>query len=656
MSADQEQLTRLWRAFGAGLAPDPDYAVSQWADTHRMLAAETSAEPGRWRTSRTPYLRGIMDALGPQEPAQTVVVMAASQLGKSEAGNNWIGYVIDIAPGPMLMVQPTVEDAENYSKQRIAPMLAASPRLRERVPEARSRDSGNTLLTKEYAGGFLRIVGSNAPSKLASTPIRYVFLDEVDRFPADAGGEGDPVALAKQRTATFANRKILLTSTPTIEGFSRIEAAYLETDRRRYWVPCPHCDQRQVLRFRPDQSSAGGLMWPPGRPDLAAYQCEHCGAQIEHHHKTWMLERGEWRPDCESRTGAIGYWISAMYSPEGWTSWSDLAMEFVSCGKDPERLKTFVNTKLAETWKAGDGAAVKAAGLAARAERYDAEVPDGVVTLTAGVDVQDDRLEVEVVGWGAGEESWSIAWHLIAGDPSGPAVWRELDQLLLRKWERRDGSTSRIAATCIDTGGHHTQQVYHYCRGKESRRVWAVKGSDRAGQLWPKRPSYRKHASAVLYILAVNAAKESIYSRLRVDPPGAGALHFPQTHPPEYYEQLTAERIEVTRWRGREIRKWIKPSGRRNEALDCRVYAYAALHGLLASGLRLPAWSATEQPSAAAGDVTATASTSALAAASTPIDQRPSAAHTVQMPRPAPAPPPPAARRRKPSMFAELRR
>lgn len=586
---------RLWATFAAGLRPDPVQTVSEWADAHRILAA-TNAAPGRWHTSRTPYLREIMDRLSIGDTVQTVVVMAGAQIGKSEAGNNWIGSIMDATPGPVLMVQPTVEDAEAFSKQRIAPMITSCPRLRDKVGEARSRDSGNTLLLKEFPGGFLKIVGSNAPSKLASTPIRFVFLDEIDRFPADSGGEGDPVQLAKQRTATFANRKLLLTSTPTIEGFSRIEAAYLETDRRVYEVPCPRCGVFQVLHFSPTDGHSGGVCWDAGQPGRAWYRCDDCGGRIENHEKTSMLAAGRWEPTAVSQTGGTGYHLSSLYSPHGWSSWGDLACEFLAAGKDPDRLKVFVNTRLAETWKAGDGAQVKADGLARRAERYLAAVPAGVEIITAGVDVQDDRLEVEVVGWGAGEESWSLAWHTLPGDPSRPQVWADLDDYLRREWLDRDLGRHRIRAVAVDSG-YLTQQVYAFCRGKEARRVWAVKGQDGPRPIWPRQPTRGKRI-VPLYPVGVDTAKDSIFARLRVDPPGAGALHFPDTHPAGYFEQLTAERRQVTLHKGREIRKWLKPPGRRNEALDCRVYAYAALIGLAALGVKLSKWSA---PQAAQG-------------------------------------------------------
>lgn len=586
-SADDAGMLRLWAALVRGLRPDPPLSVSAWADAHRVLDPSTSAEPGPWRTSRTPYLREPMDALGADDPCQVVVIKAGSQVGKSEAGLNWLGWIAANSPGPTLMVQPTVEDGENFSKTRVAPMIEASPSLRERIATSARRDSGNTVMHKDFAGGFLKIVGANAPSKLASTPIRRLFLDEVDRFPADAGGEGDPVQLAYQRTSTFSNRKILLTSTPTTEGVSRIEAAWLESDQRQYLVACPHCDERQRLQWTPTPDHPGGLVWTRGMPETAAYQCAACGVLIDESAKPAMLAGGIWTPTAPSDGRTRGYMLSSLYSPLGWVSWADLVREWEAATGDPERLKVFVNSRLAEVWKLGESSSIETGTLRARSERYTAPVPAGVQILTAGVDVQDDRIEVEVVGWGAGEESWSIAWLVLPGDPSGAQVWADLDAALRKPWPTSTGEALAIAAACIDTGGHNTMAVYAFCRGKEGRRIWPVKGRGGAVPAWPRRPTRSNRGRVALYIVGVDAVKEQVYGRLRISAQGPGYMHFPDRYPRAYYEQLTAERMQTTRWRGRVKRTWILPPGKRNEVLDCRVYATAALHGLSALGLRL---------------------------------------------------------------------
>ncbi|WP_085440242.1 phage terminase large subunit family protein [Magnetofaba australis] len=568
-------------AFFQGLRPDPRLTVSQWADANRRLSSVASSEPGPWRTARTPYLREIMDCLSPGSPAERVVVMFGSQLGKTEAGLNWVGYVIHHAPGPMLMVQPTVEMAKRYSKQRVGPLIESSPAIRERVKPARSRDSGNTVLSKEFPGGILLMTGANSAVGLSSAPIRYLFMDEVDRFPGDADGEGDPVALAIQRTANFSNRKVLLTSTPTIKGFSRIEAAYAESDQRRFWVPCPECGEFQILEW-------AQVRWPQGEREKAFYLCPHCGAEIADYQKGAMLENGQWRASAEGDGRTAGFHLSSLYSPHGWTGWGDIAVEHGQVHKDPPRLKVWVNTKLGETWEE-DADRIDGEGLLARREDWGALLPLEVAVLTAGVDVQDDRLEVEIVGWGRDEESWSIDYKVLWGDPASPAVWQDLDNLLLHRWPHsRQVPDMAIRAVALDTGGHHTLKAYAFCRARQGRRVWAIKGRGGMGvPIWPRRPSRSNKGKVPLFIVGVDACKEAIISRLRLTEPGPGFLHFPMDRDAEWFSQLTAESVVTRYHKGRPIREWKKKDADRNEALDCRVYAMAALQGLVSMGLRL---------------------------------------------------------------------
>lgn len=570
----------LWAAFRHGLRPDALISVSDWADAHRYLDPATCPEPGRWRTSRTPYLREIMDALGNDDPCERVVFIAGAQVGKSECVLNWIAWCVDSSPCPFLMVQPTVGSAEDFSKGRIAPMVSSTPRLSAAIADPRSRDAGNTTLYKEFPGGFLKIVGANAPIGLASTPIRRLALDEVDRFAADAGGEGDPVALAIQRTANFSNRKILLTSTPTVENESRITKAWLESDQRRYWVPCPDCEEFQTLEW-------SGVKWEKNAPATARYQCAHCGVLLDNHQKNQMLPRGEWRAGALGDGRTVGYHLSGLYSPHGWRSWENLACEFVEAAGDPARLKVFVNTKLGEVWKLTDEDGIERHGLAARAEPYTAP-PAAVEILTAGVDIQDDRIEVEIIGWGAGCESWGIAWHSIQGDPSAPLVWATLDEYLRRKWHTADGRDLAITAAAVDTGGHHTAAAYAFCKGKEARCIWPIKGRGGPGiPIWPRRASRNNKGKVALYILGVDAAKTDVYARLRMTVAGPGYMHTPTSYPPEWYTQVVAERKKTVYHKGFARIAWTKPDHARNEALDCRVYGYAALLGWLSRGNKL---------------------------------------------------------------------
>ncbi|MBF0127389.1 MAG: phage terminase large subunit family protein, partial [Magnetococcales bacterium] len=538
-------------------------------------------EPGAWRTARTPYLREVMDCLSPSSPVERVVFMSGSQLGKTESGLNWLGYTIHQSPGPILMVQPTVEMAKTYSKQRLAPLVEASPVLRDLVREPRARDSGNTVFAKEFPGGILRITGANSSVGLSSMPVRFLFLDEVDRYPGDVDGEGDPVALASQRTVTFANRKVLIVSTPTIKGFSRIEGTFAESDQRRYWVPCPSCQQEQVLEWKQ-------VRWAEGQRENAYYVCVHCEAIIPEYRKGWMLEHGRWVAESQGDGNTAGFHLSSLYSPLGWVSWGQIAMEHGQVYRDPPRLKVWVNTKLGETWQeSAEG--LDGDGLMERREAFGDMLPSGIVLLTAGIDVHPDRLEMEIVGWCRNEESWSVGYHILWGDPSASEVWEELDSLLMRPIPHsRQLPDLVIRAAAIDTGGANTMSAYAFCRSRIARRVWGIKGRGGMGvPIWPQRASLRNKGRIPLFIVGVDAAKEMIYARLRIRDAGPGYCHFPLDRDAEWFHQLTSETITTRYLKGRPIREWKKRDVDRNEALDCRVYALAALHGLMIMGLQL---------------------------------------------------------------------
>ena len=577
-------------------APDPDQTVSAWADAHRWLDSKSAAEPGRWRTERTPYLRAIMDDLSPSSPVEKVVMMKGTQLGGTEAGNNWLGFVIDRAPGPMMCVSPTVELAKRVSRQRIEPLIEGSPALRHKVAPARSRDSGNTVLLKEFPGGVLILTGANSAVGLRSMPVRYLFLDEVDAYPGDLDGEGDPVQLAIKRTDTFARRKILMVSTPTITGLSRIEAEFQRTDQRRFFVPCPECGEHQVLRW--SQVKWSDLNLPPER---AVYVCEHCGSVLEDHRKAEMLAGGEWRPTAEGEPRTRGYALSSLYSPPGWFSWGRAAVEFVAAKSSPVRLKTWVNTVLGETFREADEAPDWKRLYDRRDDYPLGRVPRGGLVLTAGVDTQNDRLEVQVVAWGRGWRSWVVDYVVLNGDPGQPAVWLQLDRLLNRSWDHEAGGVLRIARLAIDTGGHNTQAVYGWCAMQDSALVMAVKGDDRSGAaLGP--PSYvelsqagrKLRRGAQLWPVGVSALKAQLYGWLRLDPAvdgdedPEGWCRFPRLHE-EYFKQLTAERRVMKRTKSGGVRREWELTRDRNEALDTRIYATAAA---LAEGLQR--WSELE--------------------------------------------------------------
>lgn len=592
------------QAFQAGLTPDPDFTVSEWADEYRMLSQKASAEPGRWRTERTPYLKEIMDELSPSSPMEQVVFMAGAQVGKSETGNNWLGFVIHHAPGPMMLVQPTTDTAKRFSKQRLAPMMEESPALKERIADPRSRDSGNTQLVKEFQGGVLVVTGANSAVGLRSMPVRYLFLDEVDAFPVDVDGEGDPVILAVRRTTTFARRKIFMCSTPTIKEMSRIEREFMASDQRRYFVPCPHCGHMQWLRW-------SQIKWDDGDPKSAAYACEDCGCLIEERHKTQMLSQGEWKPTAEGNGRTAGFHLSSLYSPLGWKSWSAIVEEFLAAKNDAPLLKGWVNTVLGETWEEEYSAKIGADGLQARAEFYDPRtLPARVFAVTAGVDVQDNRLAVSLYGWGRGEECWAVHHQEIYGDPARPEVWKQLDDFLLTPISHELAEPLTITAACIDSGGHHTHDVYAYARdrrtwghGNARPRIMAIKGQSQKGKPAISKPTrvdlnwrgQTLKASAEVWPVGVDTIKSVIYSRLKHNEPGPGYIHFHAELTQEFYEQLTAEK-QVTKYvKGFPVREWTKKSGARNEALDTAVYAYAALQSLYLRFNRRTMWDQFER-------------------------------------------------------------
>lgn len=598
MDAMQECLAHAALA----LRPDPRLTVSEWADAHRFLSQTASGEPGPWRTERTPYLREIMDCLSPSNPVEKVIFMKGAQIGGTEAGNNWIGYVIHHAPGPMLAVQPTVEMAKRWSKQRVASLIDSTAVLRDKVSEARSRDGGNTVQSKEFPGGILVMTGANSAVGLRSIPVRYLFLDEVDGYDFDVDGEGDPVGLATQRTITFGNRKIFLVSTPTIQGFSRIELEYEQSDRRQWWVPCPECNEHQVLEEK-------RLQWPKGKPEEALYYCVHCGTGIPSHRKPWMNLHGEWRAE-RPEMNVAGFLLSGLNSP--WLTWQQIAERKIAA-KDDAAMKVYVNTIEARTWTES-GEAPEWQRLYDRREDYRiGQVAKGGLFLTAGVDVQRDRLEVEVVAWGRDRESWSVDYRVIAGDPGKPEVWAELDGLLLETFTTETSNALSVLKLAIDTG-YATQEVYDWVRRQAPDRVIAVKGSDRLGaaigtpnHIDVTTKGKRKRRGLMVWPVGSSFSKSELYGYLRKEKPTdeqlevdvgfpPGFCHFPK-YGEEYFKQLTAERlVTVKDRRGFPHREWRKLR-ERNEALDCRVYARAAAAALGIDRFSDVTWQKLEQSS-----------------------------------------------------------
>lgn len=558
------------------LKPPPLLTVSQWCDEFRMLSSESSASPGKWHNHRTPYLTGIMDAFN-DPTVETVVVKSSSQIGKSEALLNIIGYVITQDPGPILFVQPTLAIAEAFAKDRFVPMIRDCPEIRKRVslnPNSRKALVQDTTLHRTFPGGHLTLAGANSAASLASRPIRVLLLDEVDRYPASLTAEGDVVSLARKRTTAFYNKKIAMVSTPTVKGASRIESAFEASDQQKYHVPCPHCAHMQVLVFG-DKTAEYGLKWDDGKPETAWYECIQCHARIHNTDKARMLLQGHWKPTChENMSGKVrGFHINELYSP--FVSFADLAENFLDSRRLPETLRTFINTSLGEVFEETEELP-DITEIELRAEEY-TKVPGPVMLLTAGVDIQGDRIELEVVGWGKHFESWGIERQTIYGDPTQPAIWNQIDLYLKREFEHEGGGALRIACTCIDSG-FCTDQVYKYVRDKAGRRIFAVKGMAGPGRALVGRPLKNQYSRVLkVFPVGVDSVKDIILAHLLVENDGqAPYMHFPKAYGTDFYEQLTAEKCVTRHKSGQPVRVYIKVR-QRNEALDIRVYARAAL-------------------------------------------------------------------------------
>lgn len=584
------------------LLPPPKLTLSQWAERYAVLSRETSAQTGRFRAFG--YQRGMLDAVT-DPTVEKISVMKSARVGYTKLMDHAVGYFIHQDPSPILVVQPRVEDAESYSKTEIAPMLRDTPVLAAIAGDQKAKNSDQTILAKTFRNGSsLTLVGANSPAGFRRITSRIVMFDEVDAYPVDgAGDEGDQIALGTKRSETFWNRKIIQGSTPTVKSYSRIEKSFAESDQRYYFVKCPHCGEYQVLEWGgPD--TPHGMKWDKdehgnGLPDTVYYVCRHNGCIIHEVDKADMVAGGEWRATKPFK-GHAGFHIWAGYSLFPKACWSNLVAEWLRVKDDPLARQTFINLVLGEPYEDRGDRALSEARLAARTEVWSAEVQDGVGVVTVGGDVQDDRVELETIGWGRNEESWSIDHAVFEGDPESAELWVRVDAYLKRIWRRADGRGFEVMAACIDSGGHHTQKVYEFAKARLGRRIWAVKGESARGgarsPVWPtKRPSSRTKASFRPVIVGVNSAKDVIRDRLRREPEEdggvvvypAGYMHFPADRDINYFAQLIAERSVTKIANGQKFRVWELPKGRANEALDIRVYGYAALCGLMHMGLKL---------------------------------------------------------------------
>lgn len=574
--------------------PPENITVSEWAGQYRVLSRESSAEAGLWNNNRTPYLREVMDSFNDPR-VEHITLVASSQVGKSECELNIIGYIIDQDPGSILYVQPTIDDAKKFSRIRISPMIRDSERLRSKVAEIKSRDSGNTMLQKSFPGGMLTMVGSQSASALASTPCRYVIGDERDRWALSAGTEGDPWELAKARTTTYYNRKLVDVSTPTIKGFSPIERSFYEGTQERWCHECPHCGVYNNIVFDTIKFEFDTIKNKRKKDYIVksvSFCCPSCGCLSSE--KAMRKQPAKWiaeNPEALNK-GHRSFWLNAFSSP--WTPWSKIVYSFLIARDDPQKLKVVYNTIFGECWE-DRGDLANEETLLDRREEYGTrsdgspvDLPDGVLVLTCGVDTQDDRFEYEVVGHGHYGETWGIKKGIVYGDPNDDATWERLDEVIDHVYKFRNGRGLTISFTAVDSGGHKTQSVYLHCRARQNKRVFAIKGAGGDGIPYTKLPSKVKIVrngktidTAWLYTIGVDAGKASIMDNIKVQEAGAKFCHFPRGeergYDYTYFFGLLSETQVMKTERGRTRWVWQKIVGHeRNEPLDCRNYALAA--------------------------------------------------------------------------------
>ena len=593
----EKKTVKLFQRIAAkSLRPLPNLTVSDWADQYRMLSSESSAEPGRWRTDRAPYQRAIMDAFTDLD-VRRVVVMSCSQIGKSDIMNNVIGRFAHLAPAPILMIQPTVDMAQDYSKSRIAPMIRDTKVLRDIFQDVKSRESGNTILSKLFPGGRLIMGGANSPAGLASRPIKILLADEVDRFPDSAGTEGDPVDLAAKRMTTFWDRTMGLFSTPTNAGESRIEVEYTEGTQEEWQHQCPNCGEYHLLTHRSmvmdTETVKDGRKKEHIHVKSVSWRCPDCGFTFSENEMRRQPQKYVAKNPTAIKNHVRSFFVNCWASP--WISWTDVMQEWVDAKGDPEREKVVVNTRFGEPYERARSYD-NVDKLLARREPYNAELPDGVLILTAAVDVQDNRLEYEIVGWGEDEECWGIKKGIILGAPDTAAVWRQLDEQLDREYHFADGTGLLVARTFIDSGGHYTSEVYNYSLMHLARQRFAVRGSSTMGV-----PIIHKYSKAQAYhgrtiplvLIGTDSGKQYIMDRLAIDVPGPRYFHFPLDKPEQdavnevlwnrgydeiYFQGLTAEEKQPQKKNGRIVYRWVNiAKDHRNEPLDLRVYNLACL-------------------------------------------------------------------------------
>jgi len=583
------QLNRTIAKVMSGMQPPENLTVAEWAERKRYLSTEASAEPGLWRTDRTPYLRAIMDAFTDPK-VRHIVFVAASQVGKTEVINNMIGYIIDQNPGSILFVHPTTIDAREFSKLRIAPMIQDSPALRRKISAPKSRDSGNTLLQKSYPGGILTLCGSTEAHALASKPIRYVFGDERDRWADSAGTEGDPWELAMARQTTFYNAKAVEVSTPTIRGSSNIAKSFAKGTMERWKSKCPHCGEYHEIQWKDIRYESQETVVNHERTYTVSniyWICPGCGCVSDE--AAMKKQPAQWVADNPAAyaNGVRTFWLNAFVSP--WASWESIVLKYLNAQGDSRKMQVVYNTCFGQLWE-DRGDTQDPDTLLGRREVYDAELPEGVLVLTAGVDTQDDRFEYEIVGHGHFGETWGIEKGIIMGSPDDPATWSSLDMMVFdRVFRFKDGLGLKVSRSFVDEGGHFTGQVRRYCRDRIRKKVFCIKGvfgPDRPITAPPKKMKIivgnRYLGTCWQYQLGVDSGKQIIMDNLRVETPGPKYCHFPlrDDYGHAYFHGLLSEHLVPE---GKTHQRWVWekiPGHERNEPLDCRNYALAAFRVL----------------------------------------------------------------------------
>ncbi|MCI8805626.1 MAG: phage terminase large subunit family protein [Clostridiales bacterium] len=562
----------LFQKIAKIIAPPPVLKISEWADRYRRLSPESSAEPGQWNTGRAPYQKEIMNAVNDNECGE-VIIMSSAQVGKTEIILNILGYFIDYDPAPIMVVQPTLEMAQTFSKDRLAPMIRDTPVLKSKVREARSKMSENTILHKKFPGGHITIVGANSAAGLASRPIRILLCDEVDRYPASAGAEGSPVELAEKRTNTFWNRKKIKVSTPTIKNVSKIESEYEKSSMEEWCLPCPCCGEYQPLK------------WRQIKFEDITMECKYCGERFTE--VEWKSGEGKYIAGNNNKK-VRGFHLNELASP--WKHWDEIINDFKKAKDNSKKmgsqepLQVWINTALGETWEER-GESVNENSILRRREDFDSELPKGVLILTAGVDVQKDRFEIEVVGWGRGYESWGIKYEKLFCDMTKQSAWDTLEEYLQKEYYFADGTGLLAACTFIDTGGLYTTDTYKFLKNmnRKQRNIFGIKGMGGMGLPLLYKSSVNNSEKVKIFILGVDSGKEMIMSRLGIKEPASGYCHFPKSvekgYDEEYFKGLTSEQrvIKNKKNGGREL-IWVKKSNSvRNEPLDIRNYATAAV-------------------------------------------------------------------------------